>query len=230
MSMIDDAPAPIRRATSAAARANTALASRASTRPSPIPPSTSRRSSSSAARRCAPTRSRPSDAIIARSCAADDAATTSSASKGTSRRSAQSTAGPFQVSIGATTAKAASSPHRPDGTDTANAPPAARANASSPRMACQSAPSIRCEKTVDGGSAVATTTATASARSSQARCSSRCGHRAVELTGRPPCSGLPECKWHDPCLLAQYVHRSRNDGGAARHRDRPARITTTQGG
>src|SRR5712691_7162230 len=141
MSMIDEAPAPIRRATSAAARA-----------------------------------------ITASSCAADVAATTSSASKGISRRSAQSTAGPFQVSIGATTAKAASSPHRPDGTDTANAPPAARANASSPRMACQSAASIRREKTVEGGSAVATTTATASARSSQARCSSRFGHRAVELT------------------------------------------------
>src|SRR5439155_7130891 len=92
------------------------------------------------------------------------------------------TAGPFQVSIGATTAKAASSPHRPDGTDTANAPPAARAKASSPRIACQSASSIRCEKTVEGGSAVATTTATASARSNQARCSSRFGQRAVELT------------------------------------------------
>src|SRR6185436_5842226 len=41
---------------------------------------------------------------------------------------------------------------------------------------------IRCEKTVVGGSAVATTTATASARSSQAKFSRRAGQRAVELT------------------------------------------------
>lgn len=162
---------------------------------------------------------------------------TSSASNGISRRSAQSTAGPFQVSIGATTAKAASSPHRPDGTATANAPPAARANASWPRMEFQSAPSIRCEKTVEGGSAVATTTATASARSSQARCSRRAGQRAVELTvtlPRPWFAGLyvprfapaRRARRWDRTVARGVIHRhsARSDqlvsaGTRAHHRD-----------
>jgi hypothetical protein len=127
----------------------------------------------------------PSDAMSASSCAADVAETTSSASNGISDaahtgppdHSRSRSARPPRTLLRHT--------HRPDGTETANAPPAGASERVLSRMACQSALSIRCEKMVEGGPRRRRRQRPLPPGAARLDARDAAGQRAVELTGAP---------------------------------------------